>query len=154
MNAHSHEFSIKGMSRVLRVSRSGFYSWRKRHAQPSTRAQKQQQIDRDVKEAFEAAKGRSGSPRLTRDLVDAGKPYNRKTVAKSQRRQGLRAKTACKFKATTNAKHQLPVAPNLLEQDISATEPNTKWVGDISVPQQAAGEMRDSGPSSSACRCW
>ncbi|WP_419622254.1 helix-turn-helix domain-containing protein [Thiolapillus sp.] len=36
----------------------------------------------------------------------------------------------------------------------NATGPNQVWSWDISVPQQAAGEMRDYGPSSSACRCW
>ena len=47
------------------------------------------------------------------------------------RRQGLRAKAAKKFKATTNSKHNLPVAPNLLNQDFTATAPNQKYVGDI-----------------------
>ena len=131
MEAHRNEFSIKGMSRVLKVSRSGFYRGCQRQSQPSPREQKRQRIDQDVKRAFEAAKGRSGSPRLARDLAEAGKPYNRKTIAQSQRRQGLRAKAARKFKATTNSKHNLPVAPNLMKQDFSATAPNEKWVADI-----------------------
>jgi transposase InsO family protein len=58
-------------------------------------------------------------------------PANRKTVAASLSRQGLRAKAAKKFKATMNSKHNLPVAPNLLKQDFTATKPNQKWVGDI-----------------------
>ena len=55
----------------------------------------------------------------------------RHQVAQSLRRQGLRAKGARKFKATTNSKHSLPVAPNLLQQDFSADRPNQKWVSDI-----------------------
>ncbi len=47
------------------------------------------------------------------------------------KRQGLKAKAARKFKTTTDSNHQLPVAPNLLEQDFSADAPNQKWVGDI-----------------------
>ncbi len=47
------------------------------------------------------------------------------------KRQGLRAKAAKKFKATTNSNHNLPVAPNLLQQDFEAVAPNQKWVGDI-----------------------
>ena len=58
-------------------------------------------------------------------------PINRKTVAASLQRQGLRAKAARKFKATTNSRHSLPVAPNLLEQNFMASAPNQKWVGDI-----------------------
>jgi len=47
------------------------------------------------------------------------------------KRQGLRAKAAKKFKATTNSKHNLPVAPNLLQQNFDVSIPNQKWVGDI-----------------------
>jgi len=79
-----------------------------------------------------AHKSRYGSPRLTRDLADQGAVYDKKTVAKSLQRQALRAKAAKKFKATTNSQHNLPVAPNVLDQDFTATAPNQKWVGDIS----------------------
>jgi transposase InsO family protein len=75
-------------------------------------------MDDAVKKAFEAKKGRSGSPGLTRDLADAGQHYDRKTVAASMRRQELRAKAAKKFKATTNSKHSLPVAANLLRNSL------------------------------------
>lgn len=124
-------FKVAAMSRVLQVSRSGFYAWRKRQIQPSPRQQRRKQMDVAVKEAFEARKGRSGSPGLTLDLADAGQEYDRKTVAASMLRQGLRAKAAKKFKATTNSKHNLPVAPNLLQQDFTATGPNQKYVSDI-----------------------
>ena len=43
----------------------------------------------------------------------------------------MRAKVAKKFKATTNSRHNLPVAPNLLQQDFTADRPNQKYVGDI-----------------------
>ncbi len=52
-------------------------------------------------------------------------------MAQSLRRQGLRAKAARKFKATTNSNHSLPVAENLLQQDFTAQRPNQVWVGDI-----------------------
>jgi putative transposase len=119
------------MSQVLKVSRSGFYDWRKRQRQPSSRQQRKERLDEAVKQTFELKKGRSGSPGLTRDLADAGQRYDRKTVAESMRRQALRAKAARKFKATTNSKHDLPVAPNRLQQDFTATAPNQKYVSDI-----------------------
>jgi putative transposase len=56
---------------------------------------------------------------------------DKKTVALSLRRQALVARAGRKFKATTNSKHNLDVAPNLLEQDFSAENPNEKWVQDI-----------------------
>jgi putative transposase len=131
IDRHRGEFKVTTMSRVLQVSRSGFYGWCNRQGQISARQQRRASLDEAVKAAFVAGKGRSGSPRLTLDLADAGTPFDRKTVAKSLRRQGLRAKAAKKFKVTTNSKHDLPVAPNLLQQDFTATAPNQKWVGDI-----------------------
>ncbi len=100
-------------------------------ADPVPREHRRHHVDGLVKEAFDARKGRSGSPGLTRDLADDGHRVNRKTVAASMQRQGLRAKAAKKFKATTNSNHDLPVAPNLLQQDFTATAPNQKYVGDI-----------------------
>ena len=119
------------MGRVLKVSRSGFYRWRDRQQQPSPGQKEQRRLDEGVKEAFERKKSRYGSPRLTLDLAEAGYQHDRKTVANSLRRQSLRAKAAKKFKATTNSNHDLPVAPNLLNQDFTATAPNQKYVGDI-----------------------
>lgn len=71
-------------------------------------------------------KAREGAPRLSRRLG-----VGRRQVAESLRRQGLRAKAAKKFKATTNSNHALPVAENLLQQDFTAQRPNQVWVGDI-----------------------
>ena len=131
MEEHRGTFGVSAMSRVLQVSRSGFYAWSRRRDNPSPRQQRRNQLDEAVKEAFHARKGRSGSPRLVRDLAEAGHQHDRKTIAESMRRQGLRAKAAKKFKATTNSRHNLPVAPNLLQQDFTADRPNQKYVGDI-----------------------
>lgn len=129
MRAHVLLFPVKAMCRVLGVARSGFYAWCSR--KPSERHQQQANLDRQVTQAYNARKGRSGAPRLCHDLREAGLPYNRKTVAASMQRQGLRARAARKFKATTNSRHSLPVAENLLKQDFAASAPNQKWVGDI-----------------------
>jgi len=131
MDKHSAVFRIKTMCRVLEASRSGFYVWRRRQTAPSGRQQRRATLDEQVAQAFAARKGRCGSPTLTCDLRDQGLPYNRKTVAASQQRQRLRAKAAKKFKATTHSNHNLPVAPNLLQQNFTAQATNQKWVGDI-----------------------
>lgn len=128
---NSGVFTVAAMCRVFDVSRSGFYVWHRRQHQPSARQQRREHLDRQVAEAFALRKGRSGSPGLTRDLYDHGHRYDQKTIAASMKRQGLRAKAAKKFKATTNSNHNMPVAPNLLQQDFTATAPNQKWVGDI-----------------------
>ena len=54
-----------------------------------------------------------------------------KTVANSVRPQGLCAKAAKKFKAATNSKHDVPLTPNLLQQDFAAIAPSQKCVSNI-----------------------
>lgn len=129
IDGHRVEFRVTTMCRVLRVARSGFYAWRRRASCVSQR--RRQQCDGQVAAAFVAHQARHGAPRLVWDLAEAGYHYNRKTVAASLKRQGLRARAARKFKVTTDSAHGRPVAPNLLRQDFTATAPNQKWVGDI-----------------------
>jgi transposase InsO family protein/transposase-like protein len=131
MHNHRDFFTVSAMIRVLDVSRSGFYAWQRRQAIGNGRDAANEALDAQVLKAFESRKGRSGSPGLVLDLADAGCVRNRKTIAKSMKRQGLRAKAARKFKVTTDSTHDKPVAANLLNQDFSAAAPNAKWVGDI-----------------------
>ena len=131
MQQYVRTFPIKSMCRVFDVSRSGFYAWHQRQTQPSARAQRRADLDRRVEATFLRHKRRYGAPRLAQALAQQGHPCNRKTVAASLQRQQLRAKAARRFKATTNSRHRLPVAANLLSQDFSAGAPNRKWVGDI-----------------------
>jgi putative transposase len=122
-------YATRMMCRVLQVSRSGYYDWDGRVS--SRRAQNQQQLDERVRAVFDVEKGRIGSPRVSRRLKLQGHIAGHNQVAQSMVRQGLRAKAARKFKATTNSNHSLPVAENLLQQNFSADRPNHKWVSDI-----------------------
>lgn len=121
------EFSLVALCRVLCVQRSGFYAWRRRQ-----RTQKRHEaLDQAIAAVFEQSRESYGSPRIHDALLTQGWTVARKTVAARMVAQGLVAKAARKFKATTQSKHNLPVAPNLLEQDFTATAPNQKWVADI-----------------------
>ena len=130
MDVYSAQHRITIMAQVLNVSRSGFYNWRRR-TEPGPRAKAQAKLDELVAAAFAHFKRRYGAPRITRHLDDQGHRYDDKTVASSLRRQGLRAKAAKRFKATTDSNHSRPVAENLLEQNFTAERPNEKWAGDI-----------------------
>ncbi len=80
---HQAEFSIKAMCRVLRVARSGWYTWCQRRTRISTRQQFRQHCDSVVLAAFTRSKQRYGAPRLTDELRAQGYPFNVKTVAAS-----------------------------------------------------------------------
>lgn len=122
-------FSIKAMCRVLQVRRSGYYAWKRPRA--SEREAEGKRLDEAICRHFEAHKGRYGSPRVTEELKAEGWRVGRPRVAKRMRALGLKARAARKYKATTQSKHNLPVAPNRLEQDFTASAPNQKWVSDI-----------------------
>ena len=131
MLEHRHQFRLKSMATVLGVTRSGYYAWRKSSKEPSARLLKQQSRDEQIKALFVQSKERSGARRIQVDLAEDGNYADLKTIMNSMSRQNLVAKAARKFKTTTDSDHQLPVAPNLLEQNFDATGPNQKWVGDI-----------------------
>jgi transposase InsO family protein len=129
IKGNEDHFPVGMMCRLLSVSRSGYYSWKKRPL--SGRDQANQKLLTEIKRVFEDEKRRPGSPRISRRLQEEGKPASRHRVAKLMKANGLRAKAAKKYKATTNSNHSLPVAPNLLEQNFTADAPDQKWVSDI-----------------------
>jgi len=126
---HEGQHTVALMCRVLGVSRSGYYDWRGR--EPSGRAQANERLTADIRRIHGEHKGRCGAPRITVELRNEGKPAGKNRVARLMRAEGLRGKAARKYKATTNSKHKLPVAENLLCQDFTAAQPNEKWVSDI-----------------------
>jgi len=117
------------MCRVLEVSRSGYYRWLNR--KPSQRELDNQRLDAEICEIYEKSKGRYGSPKITRELRDRGRRVGKNRVAKRMRKAGLRSRIRRKYRVTTDSKHNLPVAPNLLERDFTAQAPDRAWVSDI-----------------------
>ena len=129
MKDHRKEFSIERMASVLSVSRSGYYAWLSR---PESSGKKQQgALDSRVKVCFKTSKERSGSPKIYNALKQEGFRCSRSAVARSMRHQGLRAKTRRRFIVTTDSKHTLAPAPNLLKRQSKVDHPNTVWVSDI-----------------------
>jgi transposase InsO family protein len=122
-------FTVMARCRVLRVSRSGYYAWRR--APESPRAAENRRLDAAIRRLFEDHRGRYGAPRITLDLQAEGWLVSRRRVARRMRAMGLRARAARRFTATTQSKHALPVAPNRLQQDFTAAGPNQQWVADI-----------------------
>ena len=93
-----------------------------------------------------------GSRRIRDWLENQGHRVNRKRVQRLMWIMGLGALYPKRNLSLANQAHK--VYPYYLLRNLAIDHPNQVWATDISVPQQAAGEMRDYGPSSSACRCW
>ncbi|GLV53202.1 transposase [Dictyobacter sp. S3.2.2.5] len=126
---HKQEFPIIVMCQVLGVSESGFYAWRKRP--DCQRKREDAHLRTQIRQLFTTHQGRYGSPRLHAELKGQGKRISRKRVARLMREAGLGAKGKRRRVIPTRRDASHPVAPNLLQRNFTATEPNTKWVTDI-----------------------
>jgi putative transposase len=122
---------------VLKVSRSGYYAWRTRTE--SKRARSRRRLEVLIKTVFAEHHQRCGSPRIFKELLARGETCCVNTVAKYMRELDLAAKTRRKFKATTNSKHNLPVAENLLDRMFIQDAPNRVWVSDITYIRTREG---------------
>lgn len=114
---------------MLSVSPSGYYDWRDRPQ--SLRAMGNTVLAEKIKIIFDDEHSRAGAKRIAKRLKAEGTQVSRHRIARIMRLNSWRAKAAKKFKATTNSNHKLPVAPNLLQQDFSASKPDEKYVSDI-----------------------
>ena len=125
-------FPIAVICRVLAVTQAGYHAWLKRPASPSS--VKRDALAELVKRVFVAFKGKYGAPRLFRELCKHhGYTGSFTRVQKLMKALGLKAKAGRKYKATTDSKHSLPLAPNLLAQDFktTTTAPDQVWLSDI-----------------------
>lgn len=118
------------MCRVLNVSTSGYYAWRKR--QPSERRQADQSLSKRIREIHEKSKGTYGAPRIHAELADVDKLHiGRKRVARLMRAEGLQGVSRRKALHTTHRKLGARPAPDLVQRDFTAQAPNRLWVADI-----------------------
>ncbi len=126
---NKQEFPVVVMCRVLGVSESGYYAWLKRPVCQHTR--EDAQLTEELRQGFRAHQGRYGSPRLHVELREQGRRISRKRVARLMREADLSARRKRRRVVTTRRDATHPVAPNLLDREFTATEPNKKWVTDI-----------------------
>lgn len=117
------------LSRILRVSASGFYAWRDRPL--SKWAQEETRLEVAIKAAHRRTRQTYGAERLQHELAEEGIRVGVCRIKRVRRKLGIRCKQKRKFKATTDSKHKLPVAENLLKQQFKVYEPNAVWVSDI-----------------------
>ena len=122
-------YAVALMCRVMEVSESGYYVWRKRPE--SRRSSGNRQLLVQIRLVFAEARGAYGSIRVHRELKAQGTACGLNRVARLMRLEGLRAKGSKKFRATTDSSHHKPVAPHLLQRNFAVATPNTVWAGDI-----------------------
>lgn len=123
------QYAVGLMCRVLGVSSSGYYAWRKR--EPSRRKQENKVLLEEIQHIFTGSRETYGSPRIQAELNAQGMDCSRGRVARLMRQNGLKARCRRRYRVTTKADQRHSVAANVLDRDFTAQQPNQKWLADI-----------------------
>jgi transposase InsO family protein len=129
IRTHRSTFAVKKMCRVLRVSRSGYYDWFERPE--SQRSLENKILLKEIRDIHKNSRKIYGSPRITDALRGGECSCSRPRVARLMSANGIKAKTAKKYKVTTASDHSFKTAPNLLKQDFWTDAANRIWMSDI-----------------------
>ena len=137
IQAEKAGFAVRTLCRVLGVSRAGFYAWQTRAEPRRTRE------DRHLRVAIATIHAESrrcyGSPRIHAELRARGQGVGRKRVARLMRGGGLAARHRRGGRTTTDSRHGLPVARNLLNRQFTSATPDRRWVTDITFVATGEG---------------
>lgn len=137
MTAHQAVHHVATGCRVLGVSPSGYYAWRKRPLSPRARADVE--LSADIDAIHRASRGTYGAPRVHAELAALGIHIGRKRVARLMRALGVQGVSRRRWPRTTVRDPAQPPAPDLVARDFTAPGPNHLWVADITYIPTGAG---------------
>ena len=138
MRQYHGQYSVKKMAKDLGVSGSGYYAWLDR--KPSRHKTEDRHLLGLIVKIFQEHKGRYGSPRIWRELVEEFNcRISRKRVERLMRENKKHAKGKRKAIKTTDSSHRQPVFENVLSRDFTAFRPGEKWVSDITYLRTLCG---------------
>jgi putative transposase len=130
-------FPIEKMCKVLKVSRSSYYSWLMR--KPGKRDIENDELSTRIKKIYEFSKRTYGSPRVTIKLLEEGLHVSRQRVARLMKKQNLKSIIRKRWVITTNSRHNYPVVENKLNRNFNVTSPGQVWVSDITYIKTLQG---------------
>jgi transposase InsO family protein len=140
---HKRVWPVADQCRVLEVAASGFRAWRRRRCGPPVAATGKRVSDlalvTHIRAAFAASKQTYGWPRMVKQLRAQGLRVGKERVRKAMKNNDIRVRSRRRFKVTTDSRHDLPIAPNLLNREFVTQAPNMAWVGDITYVWTAEG---------------
>jgi transposase InsO family protein len=132
IDRHKKRWPMSLLCEVLGVSASGCHQ----HQQRQCKSSNKRTISNDallahIKAIHTEVKGEYGWPRMHKALLTQGLRVGKERVQKLMQQYGIRARHKRKWIATTDSKHKLPIAANLLARDFTPGEPNQTWTSDI-----------------------
>jgi putative transposase len=130
IHAQRKAFPLPAMCDALQVSVSGYRAWQ-RGGTPNRKRLTDAQLVACIRAIHKQVRGAYGSPRMLLELRARGIPASQERVERLMRQHDIRGRHKRRYKATTDSKHALPVAENLLDRDFAPKAPNEAWSADI-----------------------
>jgi putative transposase len=130
LDSQLHSYPVLALCEVLEVSFSGYRSW-KRGGTPQRKRLTDIQLLALIRSVHAEVKGAYGSPRMTIEIRARGFPAGKERVERLMRENNIRARHKRRYKVTTDSKHKLPIAPNLLDRNFTTDAPNQVFTSDI-----------------------
>lgn len=135
---HEQKYSVKKMCELFGISRSGYYAWQKRPI--SQREKDNLKLLEEIRKIHQRSRGTYGSPRIFVYLRGLGLACGRHRVARLMKKHQIRGRKAYRNRPiTTRQDPKARFAPNLLNRKFTATQPNQKWVSDITYIDTVQG---------------
>jgi transposase InsO family protein len=129
---------VARLCEALGVSRSGFYAWLKRG--PSARLPEGEAIMPAVKASFVASARTYGARRIWRDVLETGFSCGLHKIGRLMRAQALRPRPRRRALPKDDGERSASaIAPNVLDRQFTADEPNRKWIADFTYVWTAEG---------------
>ena len=126
---HAFGYPVTLLCRVIGVKHSSYYDWRGRGGKVIPA--EELQLRRRMKALFNASRKSLGSRMMMQNLRNEGFDIGRHRVRMLMKSMGLVVKRKRKYKVTTDSKHKLPIAKNILDRQFYPTAPNQVWATDI-----------------------
>ena len=130
VDGHRQTYELAEMCALLDVSISGYRAW-KCGGQPDRKRLTEAQMLALIRAIHAELKGAYGSPRMVKELRGRGFAASKARVERLMREHGIRARHKRRYKATTDSRHALPVADNLLDRHFNPAAPDRVWTSDI-----------------------
>lgn len=144
MRKNRSQWPVSILCEVLEVSPSSYHAAEQRRQTRAGRHSQGKRISNDlllanIRATHQVSKGEYGWPRIWKALLQKGVRVGKERVRKLMSQHGICAKHKRKFRVTTDSRHDLPIAPNLLERDFTASQPNRVWTTDLTYIQTKDG---------------
>ena len=133
ITGHKRHWPLTLQCEVMGVSASGYFehiALSKGHSRPG-RHLSDEAVLAHIKAAHAGSKGEYGWPRIWKDLISKGVRVGKDRIRKLMKLHGIKARGKRRYVVTTDSKHNLPIAPNLLDRHFQPEQPNAVWTGDI-----------------------